>query len=199
MTLSTHVYLLSEANVHEVFHHCRKLLGCQPHHAFTDAQEREWENGESFPKPGGYWTLGNVPGQGLPAWLLVHYRLDAPLRSPEQAMHYYWCERDCDETHESLTACWLDIDFDTAYSYQDDEGGCGDLHARLVAQLGTWLDAKGIRWSWKNEFTGDIHGGPDKYERLVDLCTGGSRAWEWMVGTVLPAIGLGVAANGATS
>lgn len=185
MTLSTHVYLLSEANVHEVFHHCRKLLGCQTHHAFTD--------GEWYPKDSGRWWLSNKPGLGLPALLRVMYRPDGePYCTPEQAaVHTEYCEPECDEA-EHDTPCWFYVDFDTAYGYRDAQGGCGDLHARLVAQLGQWLDAKGIRWSWKNEYTGDIHGGADKYERLVDLCTGGSRAWEWMVGTVLPAVAAGI-------
>ena len=177
MTLSTNVYLLSEANVHEVFHRCRRLLGCQPHHAFTDSQEREYQNGESFAKPGGYWTLENEPGQGLPAWLLVHYRPEGvPLRTPEAAaQHDEDCEPGCDGAYHQ-TACWIDIDFDTSYGYHDEHGGCGELHARLVAQLGAWLDARGIRWSWKNEFTGDTHGGSDKYGRLAELCNCGAES-----------------------
>jgi hypothetical protein len=189
MTLSTHVYLLSEANPHEVFHACRRLLGAQTHHGFTDSQEREYANGESYPKPGGYWTLGNQSDLGLPAWLLMHYRPEGePLRTPEAAaQHDEDCEADCDGTYHR-TACWMDIDFDTSYDYRDANGGCGDLHARLVAQLGQWLDSKGIAWSCKNEFTGDIHGGPDRYDRLGDLCEDGAAARDWFATSVLPAI-----------
>jgi hypothetical protein len=83
-------------------------------------------------------------------------------------------------------AHWLAVSFDTAYGYSDERGyGCGDLHAEYVAKLGQWLDGKGIRWAWENEFTGEIHTG---YERLIELSSGGFEASAWFRTTVLPAI-----------
>jgi hypothetical protein len=79
------------------------------------------------------------------------------------------------------------VDFDTAYSYTDSYGGCGALHARLLFDLGGWLDEQGIQWAWRNEFTGDVHIG-DKYERLYDLVEGGQEAVRWFKGTVEPVI-----------
>lgn len=51
-----------------------------------------------------------------------------------------------------------------------------------------WLDERGIAWSWENEFSGEIHGGEDRYERLTDLMQGGHRAESWFGAWVLPAI-----------
>jgi hypothetical protein len=59
----------------------------------------------------------------------------------------------------------------SAVTGEGQHGGCGELHARLVSQLGRWLDSKSIAWSWQNEFNGNIHGGPDRYERLAELCS----------------------------
>jgi hypothetical protein len=187
VTLATHVYVLTEADAAAVFHECRSLLGCTAAHTWTEHQEHDDDARHS--KPDGYWTVANDPSQGLPAWLLVNFRQErTPLRTPEQAAaHAEWCGLDCDGSGHQV-ACYLDVDFDTAYSYQDEYGGCGDLHARLVAQLGQWLDARGIEWSWKNKFTGEVHGGADRYERLLDLSSAESAAREWLLGTVLPAI-----------
>jgi hypothetical protein len=61
------------------------------------------------------------------------------------------------------------------------------LHASLVAQLGGWLDERGVRWAWENEFTGEIHIG-DRYERLFDLLKGADNATRWFEEIVKPAV-----------
>ncbi|TMC09666.1 MAG: hypothetical protein E6J41_10120 [Chloroflexi bacterium] len=176
MTLSTHVYVLGQADVHEVFHTCRRLLGCEPHHAFTDGP---WM-GQEDPD---HWCLWNQSGQELPAWLRVQYRSSGvPLRTPEQTIAH---NEGCEEA-DRQQACWLDVDFDAGYEYRDEQGGCGELHARLVAQLGRHLDSKGIAWSWKNEFSGEVHDGPDQYERLADLCHRDVANQEWFRNIVWP-------------
>ena len=98
--------------------------------------------------------------------------------------------------HYHPRACWADIDFDTAYGYRDAAGrGCGDLHALLVAEVGNWLDERGVRWEWRNEFTSEVHGGGDRYIRLVDIARGGFEASAWMRTTVLPAIAAHIASE----
>ena len=82
-------------------------------------------------------------------------------------------------------ACWLEVSLDTAYGYKDALGGCGDLHARFVANLGKWLDAKGAPWTWMNEFTGEVHAGTDG---LDELGASGAEAQQSIAGTVLPAL-----------
>ncbi|MFJ2110535.1 hypothetical protein ACIOEX_01180 [Streptomyces sp. NPDC087850] len=198
MTLDTRIYVLDKVDPQEVFHFCRDLLGATERYTFTDEQDKTWRKGESFVEPGNAWTIGNDIGQGLPAWRLLHYRPDAPLRTPEQAAEH---DEDCNFPENSIYVeewgpCngkhsyrrpnWLTISFDTAYGYSDDRGyGCGDLHAEYIAKVGQWLDAKGVRWEWQNEFTGEIHTG---YSRLIDLASGGFEASAWFRSTVLPAI-----------
>lgn len=204
MTLDTRIFVLDQVDPHEVFHFFRDLLGAQDRHTFTDAQDRTWRKGESFVEPGNAWTVSNDVGQGLPGWLMLHYRPDSPLRTPEQAAEHEksicnlpdasWYDAEagpCDGSGHWERACWLEVSIDTAYGYQDDRGyGCGDLHAEYVAKLGQWLDAKGVCWEWQNEFTGEFHAG---YSRLMDLASGGFEASAWFRTNVLPAI----AAEGA--
>ncbi|MEU9470499.1 hypothetical protein AB0D78_28545 [Streptomyces avermitilis] len=197
MTLDTRIFVLDKVDPHEVFRFCRDLLGAKDSHTFTDKQDSTYAGGEWAVRPDNPWTVSNDPGQGLPAWLMLYYRPDAPLRTPEQAAEHdedcnlpdndtYVAEwGTCDGTHHRR-ACWLTVSFDTAYGYSDERGyGCGDLHAEYVSRLGQWLDEGGVRWEWENEFTGEVHTG---YSRLVELASGGFEASAWFRTTVLPAI-----------
>src|SRR5690606_2558397 len=74
MTLDTRIYVLDQVDAHDVFHHMRSLLGATDEHTYTDKQRETWRNGEGFVEPGSEWHIGNDPGQGLPAWLIVDYR-----------------------------------------------------------------------------------------------------------------------------
>lgn len=197
MTLDTRIFVLDKVDPHEVFAFCRDLVGATDRHTFTDEQDSTWRKGESFVEPSNSWTISNNPGQGLPAWLMLHYRPDAPLRTEDQAAEH---DEDCNLPENSIyvaewgpcdgehhrRACWLTVSFDTAYGYKDERGyGCGDLHADYVSRLGQWLDKQGVRWEWENEFTGEVHTG---YSRLVELASGGFEATAWFQTTVLPAI-----------
>ncbi len=184
MTLSTDIFVHDQIDRDAVFAKCRELLGANDSHPFSDDPSWRGASGDDAR------CLANACGIGLPAWLMLHYRPDAPLVTAEQAAaHDEDCEADCDGSEHFAQACWLSVDFDTAYSYRDEQGrGCGDFHACLVATLGQWLDDRGVPWSWRNEFTGEVHGGDDRYERLTDLMQGGHRAMEWFQSTVKPAI-----------
>jgi hypothetical protein len=197
MTLDTRVFILGQVDPHETFRFCRELLGATELNTFTDEQDSTYVKGEWAVRPDNPWTVSNDPGQGLPAWLMLYYRPDAPLRTAEQAAEH---DEDCNLPENSIyveewgpcdgehhrRACWLTVSFDTAYGYRDERGyGCGDLHAEYVAKLGQWLDAKGVRWEWENEFTGEIHTG---YSRLIDLASGGFEASAWFRTSVLPVI-----------
>ena len=102
-------------------------------------------------------SIMNLPGQRLDAWVIVYHREGEP----------------------------VEISLDTSYGYTGADGGCGDLHARVVAHLGQWLDSKGIAWSWLNEFTGEVH---QSYEGLADLAGGGAEASAWFRDIVKPAL-----------
>lgn len=181
MTLSTNVFIQGDIEAQTVFHYCRSLLGATDIHPWTDEDSRGW--------PGDR-MLSNEIGIGLPALLMLSYRSGSPLREDGDA-----CSDSCDpedDYHHHDPAHWINVDFDTGYGYHDLYGGCGALHARLVFQLGQWLDEREIPWCWQNEFTGEIHGGDDRYRRLADLTTGGQAAMRWFKGTVEPAIEAGL-------
>lgn len=198
MTLDTRVYVLDEINYKDVWIKCNQLIGATENTKFTDEQTKTYRAGKGVVEPGNPWWIWNTPGQGLCALLDMHYRPFAPYRSAEQAAAHdedicnlpgvSWYDSDegpCDGTWHR-PACWLEISFDTAYGYRDEQGrGCGDLHASIVAELGKWLDERGIRWLWKNEYSGEIHSG---YEALNELCSSGAQASAWYHSTVLPAI-----------
>ena len=174
MTLNTRIYVHGRVDCREVFIKCNQLIGAHEGIAFKD-------------EPGMIW---NEPGQGLCALLDVTHGDGAPLREPGEHAKY------CDDggADECFTPCgvpcWLEVSFDTSYSYSGPEGGCGDLHARLVAELGRWLDGKDIRWSWRNEFTSEVH---ESYAGLEDLAAGGLKALGWFATEALPAIAAHIA------
>jgi hypothetical protein len=206
MTLSTDVYVLDAVDPHEVFAECQRLLSLydEEHrmpieHKFEDKQDGSWQaGGERIVDASNPWTIANEPMQNLPAWLFVHYRPGAALRTPEQATEHdddictvqgcdWWIDGESVECTGDghRPACWLNVDFDTAYGYDHNGMGAGDLHALLVAELGKWLDARGVRWSWKNEYTGEVHDSPEK---LIELVSGGFEASAWFRTSVLPVI-----------
>ena len=190
MTLDTRIYVHDPIDHKALFDRCNTLIGAV-NPVFTDEQDTTWRKGESFVEPGSPWTISNKPMQGFAAWLMVYYRPDGALRSPERAAeHDEDCDTDCNGTGWAhRLACWAEVSIDTAYGYRGDNGeGCGDLHARIVGELGLWLDAQGIGWSWMNEFTGEVHGGDSRYRELIGLASSGFEASAWFQTTVLPAI-----------
>jgi len=190
MTLDTRIYVQGPVDYREVFVKCNQLIGAHEGINFTDEPIPGWENGERKRGPeDGEWFIWNAPNQGLCALMEVSYRKGGALRAP--GGHSRYCEPEADgcDGRSCAPACWLEVSFDTAYGYSGPDGGCSDLHARLVAEFGRWLDGKGIRWSWRNEFTGEIHQG---YEGLPDLGTGGLKALDWFTSLTLPAIAASV-------
>lgn len=191
MTLSTDVYILDEVDAREVFRFCQGLLTKydDPRHLAPESMQVRDEQDTGTPgvwevQPGNPWSLDNKPDQGLPAWLMSAYRPDGPLRA-EAPGHDEDCDEDCTGKYHDR-ACWMSLDFDTAYGYRDSrDWGCGDLHAALVAELGEWLTGRGIRWEWRNEFTGDVHIGVDGLEELGSK---GAEASAWFRNMALPAL-----------
>lgn len=177
MTLSTKVYIHDKIDPKLVFDYCSLLIG-----APESAQYKQ--DGDS---------IAMAPGQGFCAWLIVNHSDGKPIKSDSNGCDEY-CETPCDRVSPHDPAHWVMVDLDTAYGYRGDDGeGCGDLHAKLVAQLGKWLDAKSVEWSWENEFTGEIHPG---YEGLSALGRGGEEASTWFTNTVLPIITAEVLSEG---
>jgi len=173
MTLSTEVYIHAPVDHRALFLRCNQLIGANEATRWTD-------NGSS---------IGNKIDQGLCALLNISYG-----HRPAEA-HDEWCEDDCTGTYHDPEN-WAVVDFDTAYGYNHNGERCGDLHARLVAELGAWLDDKGLDWSWRNEFTGEIY---HRYDGLTGLCEGGAEATAWFRDFAAPAIAAHIAASGEAS
>lgn len=137
---------------------------------------------EGWNRDGTIKYLGNRPGQGLPAWLGITYREGAPLHEEDT-----FSEPDeyIEEPYLLSKACDFKINFDTAYGYRDEFGGCSDLHTRYIIALNAWITAKGGHLWWHNEFTGDYF---DGVNGLDEFGQGGLEAREWFEGTVKPAV-----------
>lgn len=160
-----------------------------------DGQEKAWADHET------HRCMQTVVGQGLDAWVMLHYSTVGAYRTHEEAAVH---DEDCNlpgnedydqdeplcegmEGYAHRPACYIEVSMDTGYSYNEGGLGCADLHARIVADLGRWLESCGVTWKWKNEFTGEIH---DGYDKLEELGKGGLEASAWFHNTVLPAIGV---------
>ncbi len=140
MTLSTSIRIIEPHPVQEIFDVCNALLGAvSPKTSHEDC-----------PYDPGLRQIMNEPGQGYDAWLIVEYGADSPIPAVDGAPE-----------------CAIDVDFDTSYSYQNDNGGgCADLHAWFIRELGRGLDARGLTWYWQNEFTGEWHPSSDPVTSL---------------------------------
>lgn len=185
MTLSTNVYVLDPIDAREVFEFCQPLVN-----PTGRAGIRTYDTATGAP---GIRRMGNELGQGLDAILDVTYCPDGPV-CVDADTHADWCGEDCTGKFHEPVHC-VGVDFDTSYGYKVGNEGCGHLHARYIATIGAWLDAKGIHWAWRNEFTGEVHDGDDRYAyaRLPDLAGGGADATAWFTNTVMPAIMAGSA------
>lgn len=165
MTMTTFVYVLDEMRPKDLFLKCNQLIGATETTEFRNEQVKSWRKGIGKPEPGNAWSISNKIAQGLCAALDVYYRPDTPLRAADNGCEWY-CDPGCDDEHTN-PACWLEVSFDTAYGWRGkNDEKCGDLHAKLVAQLGQWLDERGIQWSWRNDHHGGVR---SDYESLSDL------------------------------
>lgn len=161
MTLSTHIIVVEPTDPRAVFDHCLGLaatgFGRAPTWDFTPAGE-----GRGFSEA----HYVSTCGQGLPVWVWVLHATDGPLvwRDPD----------DDDEPAPWWNEHCIRINFDTAYGYRSrNGGGCSDLHAWLVQEVGRWLLDRGItKWVWNNEFTGEWFGPDDPVTALGDPVRG---------------------------
>lgn len=152
MTLDTRIYVHGRVDYRQVFDAVNQLLGATEMTRFDVRPD----------------SVGNLPGQGLPAWLIVY--CDPSGMSPHRpaGQHGVYCAGEEDGCMEPCAVpCWLEVSVDTAYGYWGPEGGCGGLHAWIITELGEWLDSRGLKWSWRNEFTGDVYQGTEGLATLT--------------------------------
>lgn len=173
MTLSTDMVVIDPVPIDELFNECRRLLGADESHPFTDEWEKSWcSEPPSYVEDRGSRERRHPAGLGLPALLAVHYAVEAPLPTKAEREQI---ERDIsdypDDAEDYDTPRYRThfarIWFDTAYGYTSERGaGCSDLHAWLMRELGRWLEARGKRYAWRQEFTGDWF---DSWEKVAEL------------------------------
>lgn len=205
MTLNTSIVIGKPHNVREVYNFCRSLLNTPEHVEVRTGpepgDERHWRAGQKW--------IANPGGIGLDAWLWIYYGADGPMTH----VHDKWChaevgpakwddegkhvvtQEDVDRHAEHIANDptengWgaIEVTFDTAYGHKNDRGeNCSQLHSRLVAELGKWLDTKGLPWKWQNEYTGEWF---DGYHGLAEFVGAheSTGAADWFNNTVLPLI-----------
>jgi len=180
MTLSTNVWVLDPIDFAQVWTVAQMLVKRYS----RDGIEPVWKDeARDIGR-----ARSNEPGQGLCAWLLARYSDTPDPLHDGTVKHDEDCDDPCTSSWcvRSAQRYWVELDFDTAYGYVGAGGAsAGDLHATILDQLGTFLDRQGVRWSWQNEFTGDIYRGHDG---LATLGSSAREARNWFVGEVLPAI-----------
>lgn len=175
MTLTTRVYVHDQISRSEVMDYCNRLLEAPKDVATRDEEMWLAEDGRR--------VMGNLPCQGLDGLLKVYYRANAFYEEEDRYEH------DGEERWLSSPKCWIQVSIDSPYGYRGENGeSCGGRHARFVFDLGRWLDLKGVRWSWKNEYTGEIWSGEDRYQRLMDLVDSGEKSRDWFRNTFIPAL-----------
>jgi hypothetical protein len=185
VTLDSRVYINSpKLSAREVLTRMQQILGKYDERNRAPEQMKTWIGADH---------VSNEGDQGLPAWVMVHHNGERPIWTEGQECTDSFCLKYPEDNedgcyHSGKGPHWLCVSMDTAYGYDGNGMGCGDLHALMIAELGQWLDEKQAPWSWQNEFTGEIHGGADKYARLIDLASGGFEATAWFRTSALPAI-----------
>jgi hypothetical protein len=139
----------------EVFDEMRRLLNIP--------DDAEWWNSPD-PNSDNKYRQTMTPGihmeaaQGYSAWLWVdHWDGELSAEHEHDKYCYAW-DDDGNVTTELECGAhvnprgYVEVNFDTAYGFTEANGaGCGDLHAYLVAELGTWLDARDAGWAWYDE------------------------------------------------
>lgn len=184
MTLSTDIYILDPVDPMEVFNFVNKYLLKQDNPSFKHEPQSRY-----IKKDHGDWTevedpeimdLSNEIGQGFDAWFLSKYRKNGPLYAEDQ----YDDDEDLEKPYLISPACFMSLDFDTAYGFRSEFGGCAQLHSRYIVALHDWLATKNVRIKWRNEFTGEIFDGLDG---LDGFGNDGDAARDWFK-SILPGV-----------
>ncbi len=129
MTLNTAIVVKDPVPAFGLFRYCQSLLGDPDRQSWNHVVGQGWGGGSEYE---------NRPGQGLAALLSVTY--DVP---PGRYNDPHYCGE-------------VTVRFDTAYHFTGRGGAhCGDLHAWLVSRVALWLEARGARYHWVQESTGE--------------------------------------------
>jgi hypothetical protein len=153
MTLTTHIRIIEPYPVQDILDECNRIVGI--------SNPKQSDEVVPHSEDGTRWLM-NEPGQGFPAWFIVRYGADAPIKEDLSDWE--------DELPENMPVEYsISLSFDTTYGYQADNGaGCSDLHAWIISELAPWLDERGLTWYWENEFTGEWFRGRYDLDQLGD-------------------------------
>jgi hypothetical protein len=176
MTLHTRFLITDKgADPQEVFEVNRLIVGC-PDSKYTVEDK----------------SISNSPNQGFDAWLWVDHG--------DPIAHDCWCDeyRSEGDTESLCSGCtkptgYVEVNWDTAYGYRSERGGCGDLHAHYITLMAEWCQRRELGWTWYNEFAGTWH-------TSLDDLAGFGKAWgnarEWFDTVAAPAIAMQIASHG---
>lgn len=192
MTLNTSIYILDEVDPMEVYNFVNKHLLKVTNPITLHRPYKDWSKDKGYTEHPDIMDLDNEVGQGFDAWYMSKYRKSGEPLYPED--HYEdWSvgEDDEEDLHLTNPACFMELSFDTAYGYVSKVGGCSQLHTTYIIALHDWLEAKGVRIKWQNEFTGEIHDGLDGLE---EFGTSGEDARKWFK-SIMPGVIASIAAE----
>lgn len=114
-----------------------------------DADEKGWG-------PTGSTMTNTQVGIGLSAWCFMWHNEDGSALAYDDSENTDDPEKeDLDEDILFSPRGYIELDFDTAYGYHDEYGGCSDLHGRIVTHLASIVEEHGGEYIWKDEFTGE--------------------------------------------
>lgn len=172
MTLSTQFNVLDPVNPDDVWEAALPLITPE-----GVAAEVEDDRPTYLSTRPGLMLRETKVGQGLKAWLMMHYNADGsekPIRMELEDGGVYF--------EPPYFVC---LDFDTAYGYLDELGGCADLHARVIFVLGHWCNERKLRFIWQDEYSGTWY---SDLASLETFLTHGSEANAWFENVARPAI-----------
>ena len=138
MTLTTTMILQAPVPIEKLWAKALADLCAEP-----DARDGEPEvlDGDSLvSRVTGQRERMTKPCQGLAAWLIMSWHPDGPL----EPLLY---------EDELWPRGLIEVRWDTGYGTKDRR----ELHRRLTASLGEWLDGQGCPWVAYDEFTGLWH------------------------------------------
>ena len=114
-----------------------------------DAGKRSWG-------PKGSIRTNTQVGIGLKAWCFMWHNEDGSALAYDDEYNTDDPEKvDYDKDILFSPRGYIRLDFDTAYGYHDEHGGCSDLHGRIVTKLAAIVEEHGGKYIWKDEYTGE--------------------------------------------
>lgn len=111
---------------------------------YTEAENKGWG-------PNGSTMTNTRVGIGLNAWCFMWHNEDGSALAYDDSRN----TDDPDEDTWFTPRGYIRLDFDTAYGYHDEHGGCSELHGRIVTHLASIVEEHGGKYIWQDEYSGE--------------------------------------------